>query len=192
MCDNKASDPGFEQRRQQVRDAVEPILEEGDTMLVGMDEGDVYADEADEWEGRPSPLRESNPDLYGRLARVSTQIDEVFGCGALGIAPAVLFVSLLVVDVICAGSEELATYSKSIGAIAYIGTFFIGFWISMAISQWFERRTFRRSRDELIRAIRSSGLSLNEVIAQTEGDNRLDEVTKELKRDRLVAVELGA
>ena len=170
-------------KKRRIAEAVHPILEDGDEFHIERDDGSTEVKGEGEF-STPSALRESNPELYGHLSRVSSSIDNAIGCSALLILPLGLMAGLFGVEIWGNYHEGVQVIAEEIHFWSYIIALIFGSMLSAKIKGFLERRAFAREREELVEAIRSARISLDALIAVTAGDTELDDVRDALKTDR--------
>ncbi len=168
------------EREQDIADALAGVLDEGERWLVACRSGriDVRPAEA----ASLKPFSEEQPDLYGYLLAVNEVLSEA-GTGFV-------MTSMFVVAAICLAVhmewidrllriEIERLQSVWVYAFALAATFFG----SGQVALWIESMAYRRHREELLRAIRSSGFTLKRLLARIAGDGQLGKVAERLKTE---------
>lgn len=161
-------------RRDNVAEALEPVLEEGDQFKVFCHEGKVYVeDEA------TSVCAVRHPRLYGRLLALNTQLEDV-GSG-LGRLPTLAGLAFCV-------SVEMGWVWSELGDSArrwwvYFLLFFFLFQVLGWISGQLQRRFYRVSRHELLPLLAAEKLDRDVLLSLIEGDPALERISHFLKLD---------
>lgn len=164
------------EKERRLLEAVAPILEEGDVIVVSREDGEIEIEAGDD---RASRLRETHPTLYGHLASASHRLDSTWGCGPM----VVLFLGVLLVDSLGLFDERFEEWSSVVGVFHYFAALILGLGLSNALSGWRSRRRFASLRADVLDEIRVSGLTPEQVVAAIAGDPQLEEIHEALERE---------
>ena len=78
------------------------------------------------------------------------------------------------------GTYEIIGFLGTLAAAFALAATFFG---SGQVALWIESMAYRRHREELLRAIRSSGFTLKRLLARIAGDGQLGKVAERLKTE---------
>ena len=160
---------------QEIAEALDGLLREGEQLVVSRVEGEVHVREMVEDEDAVvSSLRDSDPELYGYLIVVNDRISNATGC---------LWPTFLL--------------ALAIGACGALASFRpdLAFWWTYAVivvvagvmwvlgNEWREQVVYHQNRGELFARLSSANLSRERLLAVVAADAQLSSVTSKLKGD---------
>lgn len=131
----------------------------------------------------PIPLRREHPELYGKLLEANA---------AIGDAGGILFFLYLILLIGLYCGLWMGWYHR----IPVLRRMDLGnFWMyalvtAIVVAIWIghftilQRLCYRRHRDEILDLLRATKLTRYRFLAETEGDQAIQEVASALKRDR--------
>jgi hypothetical protein len=172
-------------RGRKIARQLDGLLDEGQSMLVRCETGVIKVFEVegeDDELTRVSPLRDSHPELYGRMLALDQAVDKAGGflLGLLWIVTTVTFV------LTWSGALD-GLFGLALGHI-------ISFWmilpfvivmgiVTSQIGNVFEKAKYAGLRGALHAAIDGSGLTLPTVLSKIEGDQAVSNLAERLKID---------
>ncbi len=170
------------ERAAEIAGRLKDVVRDGESFLVTAEDGEVSVTESVKG-GRVSALRDSHPDLYGRLLAVS---DGVSRAGALlrrlvWLAAAGLCVALmagLLDDTILGGAAEEGLHWVSVGVFLLAAALVNGL-----LAAVFRGLFWAQSRMAVHRSVGDAGFSGFTVLAMIEGDGAVASAGARLKRD---------
>lgn len=167
-----------EDRAGDIAKAVDHLLQPGETWVIRCREEDGIEVVP---EGM-SVLASANPELYGRLLKVSEQLSSAGG--------AICIWGPLMVLVLCLGLhlnwfESLLgeNVNKLRSVWLYIVATVVSFFLFGGIARAWESVKYRQYRDGVLQAIDRAGLTPHRLIADIEGDDELEHLADQLKAD---------
>jgi hypothetical protein len=166
-----------ENRRENVADALRPVLREGESFNVYCHEGEVWVDGVD-----TSVVAARHPRLYGRLLALNAELDHA----GSGIAQ----LPVLLVLTFCVGlhlhwfDDLIGPFAEKLNSIWFFGLVLLAlFQFLHAVNGFFERAVYRQGRDELLSQLATEQIDRDTLLALIEGDAAVARVAGHLKLD---------
>ena len=169
-----------DQEKRQIVERLEGVVQPGSSWIVRGIANDVLVE--------PHDIAASNQKSHFSNA-LTTQLDRVNQqiSSSGGLIPAAI---ILMTVLICVGIHldwfvslmgEKNLLVQSIWF--YLISFVISFFVSGYVAEWFEKRTYRRMRAELMRQIADDGLTLADVYVKIRDDEDLGYVSRWIQLD---------
>jgi hypothetical protein len=170
------------ERAKEIADRLKDVVRDGESFLVTSEDGEVSVKESVSG-GRVSPLRDSHPDLYGRLLAVSDGVSRAGGLlrRLVWLATAGLCVALvagLLDDTFLGGAAEEGLHWVSVGVFLLAAAIVNG-----TLAGIFRGLFWAQARTAAHRDIGDAGFSGFAVLAMIEGDGAVAPAGARLKRD---------
>ncbi|NQU26550.1 MAG: hypothetical protein HQ567_35145 [Candidatus Nealsonbacteria bacterium] len=168
-------------RMEQIVEALEPHLREGDQFVVCRTDQQVRVDRFDENE--TPPLEEVHPEFYGHLLEINEELSNtggnVFSGGLLAVVSLCVAVHMQWIDSLAQLDLEKVrsfwVYALAVG---------VTFWLTGMLTSAMKATVYNRRRADLLSTMRQTGLSRRTVLARIVDDENLSDVTNRLKTDR--------
>ncbi len=168
-----------EDRANEIARAVNPLIKPGEAWVVRKSEESTNAMAFPQG---TSSLTATNPELYGRLLKVSEQLSEAGGA---------LCIWGPIVVVVCCLGLHLDWFQGVLGEAAnkfrslwlYIVAFIISVFLFGGLARAWERVKYGQYRDEIMRVLDDAKIPPHRLIALIEGDEALDDLADQLKTD---------
>lgn len=160
---------------QEIVDALDGLLREGEQLVVSQVEGEVHVREMIEDEDAVvSALRDSDPELYGYLIVVNDRISNATGC----LWPtALLLATLAACGAVAQFRPDLAFWWVYAIIVVIAGVLWI------LGNEWREQVVYLQTRDELFSRLTRANLSRDRLLALVASDTQLSNLTSKLKGD---------
>ncbi len=163
----------MDERKDQIAAAVGGLLEDDEMYLVSQKDGRVHVSEHS---GAPTAsLAAEDPELYGYLATLTSDLDGVTGCGYmllwLGIAIGACFAA----DRFTPEPNDWRAYSAILSVCLYVWN-----WTDDVLTM----RVYRANRDDVRDRLHRAGMSRERAIGLMGDDGEVDTASKYLKKDK--------
>lgn len=175
-----------ETEKQEIAEALDGVIQPGSSWVVRGIANDVLVEPYDVAAGN-----RKHSFSHGLVAKLDSVNQIVADSG--GLVPLMLVMATIIV---CVGLHlnwfnvwigEKIQFVQSIWV--YLPAVTTSFFISGKLSDWFEGRTYRRLRPDLIRQIKGDGLEVSEVYVKIKENEDLSYVARWMRYDEVIGQE---